>query len=197
MRAPSLAIVRIKSHSNEHRSDSDKTGKDTFPVRAPKSTPAFRGGQPPSGSPVLRQYPKASRPIAAACFRGAQRIIANSRNSFLVRGWGGGVGLGGVPGRSKGAPLFRTARWKHPGAIETHGHLLHFNNGFPSPNSAARPPRSPQPPASPTHRLPTLLSAYVQHGGERERGSPDGCSTAHSRFTRELYGTRRAEVTNS
>jgi len=30
---------------------------------------------------------------------------------------------------------FRRAQWKQPGAIETHGHLLHFNNGFPSPFS--------------------------------------------------------------
>lgn len=84
--------------------------------------------------------------------------------------------------------LFRRAQWKHPGAIETHGHLLHFNNGFPSLSLSLSLSFSFYPPApltasprilplfpSPSASRPFRpLSAYVQH--ERTRA-------LHSRFT--------------
>lgn len=95
-------------------------------------------------------------------------------------GWGGREG-------AKGVPLFPTA-WKHPGAIETHGHLLHFNNGFPSSGPALCPPPSSQ---TPFHgRLHPLRSAYVQHG----------CPTllhGSQSIYRELYGTHRTVVRRS
>lgn len=82
---------------------------------------------------------------------------------MVSRPGAGGIGGGGVERLS-----FLTARSKHPGAIETHGHLLHFNNGFPS----SPPPFSPPPP--PRYHHPELRTWNT---GER------ATLPAHSRFT--------------
>lgn len=130
----------------------------------------LEGGKHQTEVIARRTRGAARRPIPpAVCFRAptASGIIANSRNSLpSVEGWFRGLARGQEEGVERLS--FLTARSKHPGAIETHGHLLHFNNGFPS----SPPPFSPPPP--PRYHHPELRTWNT---GER------ATLPAHSRFT--------------
>lgn len=80
--------------------------------------------------------------------------------------------------------LFRRAQWKHPGAIETHGHLLHFNNGFPSPSFVGLPRVSlPTSRSTTAYLSPAPIPSTLSHPAATFHVRATREHGLHSRFT--------------